>query len=453
MNTRTSHTHSSSHDQMTRRSFLQRLAFTTAGGLATTLFPMGIFRISNALASTSQGKTLVVVFQRGGNDGLNTIIPYSDPEYYNMRPLPTPNDPFNNRGIGIAPPGSGVGAGLDLPGTGFAMHPSLQPLLDLYTNQELAIITSAGSQGSSRSHFTGQDTIEHGFFGLRDGWLNRYLQVMTPPQPVPIQAAGLGTQLATALSGPTVVPSFNDLSSLSFAGLGNSKGRLEQNLSEIYAQHPNATSHNPARFLVHALGPAMLNQVTTIEGIGPAQPQNGATYPNSLFGTQLRDLAHLIRSGLGLEVATVDIGGWDTHNRQGAGGPNGDRQAGRLADWAAGIRAFHDDLGQHMSHVTLLTCTEFGRTVKQNASGGTDHGRGSVYLALGGGIQGGLYHGTAGWVRSLAPEHLDEGRFLMPTVDYRDIFSEILMNHMGVNLTDLETILPGHIPQPVGLFG
>ena len=166
----------------------------------------------------------------------------------------------------------------------------------------------------------------------------------------------------------------------------------------------------------------------------------------------MRDVAHLIRSGLGLEIATVDIGGWDTHENQGAGGTNGRKQASRLADFSGSIRAFVDDLGPKMSDVVLLTCTEFGRTVKQNASGGSDHGRGSVWFVLGANVKGGLYHGQPGWVPSLVEANLDEGRYINPAVNYLDIFSDVLANHFRLNTAELGAVLPGHTHTPVGLF-
>jgi uncharacterized protein (DUF1501 family) len=410
------------------------------------MFPLGALFQGTARAAANAGKTLVVVFQRGGNDGLNTIVPYTDGQYYSMRPRST------SGGIGILPPGSGDGSGLDLPGTGFAMHPSIQPLHTLYTSNRLAIVTAAGFAGSTQSHFTDQDTIEHGLPDQRDGWLNRYLATVPAGGTATLRAAAIGDDVAKALRGPLLVPSFTDLASMSFSRLGTAKAVLDANLRAIYAQDPASTTSNPARSAVHALGPEMLNRVAAIEGIGAAAPQNGAVYPNTGFGREMRDLAHIIRSGLGLEVATVDIGGWDTHDDQGAGGAAANRQAGRLADFSGGIRAFVDDLGPLMNNVVVLTCTEFGRTVRQNASGGTDHGKASVWFLAGGSVKGGLYHGATGWPMSLTEANLDSGRYLRPTVEFRDIFVDILTRHFGVSSGELGAVLPGHVHQPVGLF-
>jgi uncharacterized protein (DUF1501 family) len=427
--------------------FLKRALGVAGAALVSNFLPLA-FLSRTASAATNAGKSLVVVFQRGGNDGLNTIVPYTDPRYYVVRP-----SALNGAGnIGIPPPGGGDGAGINLPGTGFAMHPAIQPFLDLYNNNALAIVTQAGFAGSTQSHFTDQDIIERGLFQATDGWLNRYLQAVGAVGSPSIRAAGMGSDLADSLRGAALVPAMNDLSALSFARLGSSKAPLESNLRALYAQDPQSTSANSYSRAVHVLGPDMLNRVALIEGIGPAAPQNGAMYPSSTYGRQLRDVAHIIRSGLGLEVSTVDIGGWDTHDDQGGGGGATLSQGARLAEFAGGIRAFYNDLGPLMSNVVLLTCTEFGRTVYQNASGGTDHGKGSVWFLLGGGVKGGLYHGAAGFPSSLIDENLDQGRYIRPTVEFRDFFSDVLVQHFGVNPTELNQVFPGHVHVPVGVF-
>jgi uncharacterized protein (DUF1501 family) len=433
-------------EDLSRRTFLKRALGVAGATLVLNFFPSEFLR-RTASAATNAGKTLVVVFQRGGNDGLNTIVPYSDPRYYVVRP-----SALNGAGnIGIPPPGGGDGAGINLPGTGFAMHPAIQPFLDLYNNNTLAIVTQAGFVGSTQSHFTDQDIIERGLFSATDGWLNRYLTTVGAVGSPAIRAAGMGSDLADSLRGNVVVPALNDLSALSFARLGSSKAPLESNLRALYGQDPALTSTNSYSRFVHTLGPDMLNRVASIEAIGQASPQNGAVYPSTTYGRQLRDVAHIIRSGLGLEVATVDIGGWDTHDDQGGGGGASLQQAARFADFAGGIRAFYNDLGPLMSNVVVLTCTEFGRTVYQNASGGTDHGKASVWFVLGGGVKGGLYHGAAGFP-TLIDANLDSGRYIRPTVEFRDLFSDVLVKHFGINVAELGRVFPGHTHVPVGVF-
>ncbi|MBM4127340.1 MAG: DUF1501 domain-containing protein [Nitrospira sp.] len=434
---------------LSRRTLLRRAVGSAAMATMISLFPGLLSSPRKAFAANNAGKTLVVVFQRGGNDGLNTVVPYTDPEYYVMRPRPT----VVGNGIGVLPPGSGDGSGLALPGTGFALHPSMQALMPLYANNQLAIVTRGGFVGSTLSHFTDQDTLERGVFTLQDGWLNRYLQAVPGAGAATIRAASFSNDLADSLRGAVLVPAVNNLRSLSFARLGSSKAPLESNLRAMYAQDPASTTTNPFRNLVHALGPDMLSRVATIEAIGPAAPQNGATYPATGFGNQMRDLAHVIRSGVGLEVATVDLGGWDTHEDQGGAGGFAQVQASRLADFAGGLRAFHDDLGPLMGNVVVMTATEFGRTVKMNASNGTDHAKATVWFLFGGGVRGGFYHGASGWVSSLIPANLDQGRYIAPTVEFRDIYADVLTRHFGATTSEVAAVLPNHTHRPVGLFG
>ena len=174
-------------EDLSRRTFLKRALGVAGATLVLNFFPAEFLRCS-ASAATNAGKTLVIVFQRGGNDGLNTVVPYSDPQYYVVRP-----SALSGAGnIGIPQPGTGDGSGIDLPGTRFAMHPAIQPFLDLYNNNTLAIVTQAGFAGSTQSHFTDQDTIERGLFQATDGWLNRYLQAVGAVGSPTIRAAGMG---------------------------------------------------------------------------------------------------------------------------------------------------------------------------------------------------------------------------------------------------------------------
>ena len=266
-------------EDLSRRTFLKRALGVAGATLVLNFFPAEFLR-RTASAATNAGKTLVVVFQRGGNDGLNTIVPYTDPQYYVVRP-----SALNGAGnIGIPPPGGGDGAGINLPGTGFALHPAIQPFLDLYNNNSLAIVTQAGFAGSTQSHFTDQDIIERGLFQATDGWLNRYLQAVGAAGAPAIRAAGMGSDLADSLRGTVVVPAVNDLTAFSFARLNSAKVPMESNLRALYGQDPASTSTNPYSRLVHTLGPDMLNRVASIEAIGPAAPQNGACIPIRLMG-------------------------------------------------------------------------------------------------------------------------------------------------------------------------
>jgi uncharacterized protein (DUF1501 family) len=191
----------------------------------------------------------------------------------------------------------------------------------------------------------------------------------------------------------------------------------------------------------------MLDNLEVLASLGydSYSPSNGVSYPDNAYGQQLRQIAYLIKAGLGFEVGTVNHNGWDDHvNQGGAEGPH----ANRLTDFAKGIAALYNDLGStHMSNVVILTMTEFGRTAKQNASKGTDHGNASSWFVIGRSVNGGIYGDWPG----LQPENLYLDRYLKHNIDYRDIFSEIITNHLS-NEIGLATVLPNHRYQPVGFL-
>ncbi len=190
--------------------------------------------------------------------------------------------------------------------------------------------------------------------------------------------------------------------------------------------------------LVHASGSEMFEAVKLLKAANPQRylPAHGAEYPRSPFGQRLREIAQLIRCGVGLEVAFADVGGWDTHVNQ--GGTSG-QLAARLRDFGDSIAAFVTDLGDRMDDVLILTMSEFGRMARQNGTGGTDHGHAGAMFAIGGGVRGGRVHGR--WP-GLEREQLHEGRDLALTTDFRAVFSELLVRHMGA--TDLAPVFPGY---------
>ena len=194
-------------------------------------------------------------------------------------------------------------------------------------------------------------------------------------------------------------------------------------------------------------GRVLINDLTVLSGVDPSRyvPANGAAYPNSGFGSQLRQIAQLIKSDLGLEVASLSIGGWDTHSGQGGGQANG-QQAGRHADFANGLGAFYRDLGTRMNDVVVVTMTEFGRTAAENDSNGTDHGHASSWFVIGGNVNGGVYGTWPG----LMTAQLNDGRYLEHSIDFRDVMGEVLTRHMGNS--SLGVLIPSHTFRPVGFL-
>lgn len=390
------------------------------------------------MAQAATGKTLVVVFQRGGCDGLNTVVPYGDDEYYKLRPT-----------IAIAPPNAGdpeaaIPLSDRIHADFFGLHPALAAFDSIYQAGDLAVMPTVHYPEASRSHFDGQAFIESAdTLKTADGWLNRHLS--TSAVAADLRAVGFGGALPQALKGPEIVSAFNNLTHFDLGLPEAEADTLLQNLGPIYGQVPDLRVpyqeplHEFGRVLVHDLD--VVRQITAL----PYAPANGAVYPNSGLGTQMRQTAQLIKAGVGLEIAALSIGGWDTHGNQGGGNTDG-VQARRFADFAGSLAAFYDDLGSLMQDVLVLTMTEFGRTAKENGSRDTDHGNAATWLAMGGAVTGGIYGAWPG----LREEQLYRGRYLSHTIDYRDVLGEVLTKHLGNGA--LNFLLPGHAYQPVGFL-
>jgi len=416
---------------MDRRVFMKSgaLALVTMGlspsFLRRTAF--GADLMSGAtLKGAARGKTLICLFQRGAADALNVVVPHGEAAYYRLRPniaIPRPS-------LAAGPAGA-----IDLDGF-FGLHPALAPMKPLWDQGILAPIHAVGSPSATRSHFDAQDFMETGTpdnKGTRDGWLNRYLAVKGTCEAncahdakvSPFRAVAMTQQTPRMLEGPAPTIAINSLAEFSVRATGPAADRLE-------ALYRTGTAD-----VVHAAGGEMFEAVKILKSANPQKylPQNNASYPNSQFGTRLKQIAQLIKSDVGLEVAFADVGGWDTHVNQGA---STGQLAGRLDDFARAISALVTDLGDRMADVAIVTMSEFGRTVRQNGNGGTDHGHASALFVIGGDVKGKKVYGK--WP-GLEPEQLYEGRDLALTTDFRSVFSEVAAKHLGA--TRLETIFPG----------
>ena len=375
--------------------------------------------------SALRGKTLICLFQRGAADALNVVVPHGEAAYYRLRPA-----------IAIPQPArvAGPAGAIDLDGF-FGLHPSLAPLKPLWDQGILAPVHAVGSPSATRSHFDAQDYMETGTpdnKGTRDGWLNRYLAVKgtceagcTDHGASPFRAVAMTQQTPRMLEGPAPTIAMNSLDEFSVRATGPAADRLE------------ALYRTGSADVVHAAGGEMFEAVKILKSANPQKyaPQNNAVYPASQFGQRLKQIAQLIKSDVGLEVAFADVGGWDTHVNQ--GGSTG-QLAARLDDFSRSIAALVTDLGDRMGGVTIMTMSEFGRTVRQNGNGGTDHGHASALFVIGGDVKGKKVYGK--WP-GLEPEQLYEGRDLALTTDFRSVFSEVAAKHLGANRMD--TIFPG----------
>lgn len=406
---------------------VDRRLFVKAGGLA--LVSLGIdpiFLTRAAYAgrrprSGGRGKTLVCVFQRGAVDGLSMIVPHGESRYYEERPR-----------IAVARPGRANGA-LDLDGH-FGFHPALAPLHPLYRSGGLAVVHAVGSPDATRSHFDAQDYMETGTPGrksTRDGWLNRHMAHARDHRDTPFRGVAIGPRMPRALRGAAPALAIDDLRAFGLRGRPGARDRLTAAFEEMYA---GATTG-----LLATSSEEAFEAVRMLRAADPARrsPAHGAEYPASPFGRAMRQIASLIASDLGVEIAFADVGGWDTHVNQGAA----DGQlAARLNDLALTLAAFAQDLGEGMADVTVLTMSEFGRTIAENGNGGTDHGHGTAMLVLGGATRGGRVYGR--WP-TLEVAQRFEGRDLAVTTDFRDLFSEVLVKHLGG--TDPSAVFPGYV--------
>jgi uncharacterized protein (DUF1501 family) len=411
-----------------RRVFLKNGAFAFVSlGFA----PPFLARTAFATDRSGRAKRLIAIFQRGAVDGLSVVVPFGEAEYYRARPS-----------IAIPRPHSGDNAAIDLDGF-FGFNPRLQPLKPLWDSGQLAIVHACGSPDSTRSHFDAQDYMETATPGVKstsDGWLNRYLQARRIESATPFRAVALTPQLPRMLQGLAPALALNQIGRFSLRA-GQSTDALGAALEAEYAAAADS--------ILNGTGREAFDAIRMLKTTDPSkyEPDHGADYPPSPFGQALRQIAQLTKASVGLEVAFADVGGWDTHVNQGAA----QGQLGRrLDDFARAIAALVVDLGDRMADTVVLTMSEFGRAVKENGNRGTDHGHGNAMTVIGGGVRGRRVYGT--WP-GLEVERRYDGRDLAVTTDFRDVFSEVVVRHLGI--ADAHPIFPGYAVQPAkfpGLF-
>ncbi len=384
----------------------------------------------NRITGGRRRKTLIAIFQRGAVDGLNVVVPYGEKNYYELRPT-----------LAIPKPQAGnADAAINLDGF-FGLHPALAGFKPLWDAKQLAIVHASGSPDTTRSHFDAQDYMESGTPGLKattDGWLNRYLQTKPEAKASPFRAVAMTQNLPRTLQGKASALAISNLNDFTIRAGANSAS-LQGGFESIYDQS--------VKDVLQGTGKETFEAVNYLKRVNPTQykPEHGAQYPRGRFGDSLLQIAQLIKAGVGLEVAFTDIGGWDTHLNQ--GGARG-QLAGRLQELGAGITALVTDLGQRMDDVVILTMSEFGRTVRENGTRGTDHGHANAMLVIGNGVRGGKIHGD--WP-GLKNDQLYEGRDLALTTDFRDVFGEIVQKQLGNS--DLKDIFPGYQTSPAKFRG
>jgi len=425
--------------KITRRFFLR-----SSGALATYcgLAPLGF---SNPPATVKEGKTLVVVFLRGGADGLNLVVPHASDAYYKLRGW-----------MAVPMPGRENGA-LELDGE-FGLNPVAAPLLPFFDAGTGLALHAVGHARNSRSHFEEQDVWETGVVGNTvhsDGWLNRHLQ--TSEGHGPIRAVSLGDTLPRVLRGEAPALAVRELSELS---LGSKSGdedamfaaleRASRGASGELRGESRGDAPSSARELLERSGAETIEALRTLRQALARTPPSQVVYPETGLGRRLRDAATLIRVGVGVEVLNVDFGGWDTHRNQGAQSGPYARLVGELS---GALAAFLNDLEHRLDDVLVLVVSEFGRTAAINGTAGTDHGWGNCALAFGGPVLAagrGRPRKLIGTWPGLGRGQLNEGRDLRHTTDFRDLFAEAVGQHLGNER--LTEVLPEHEFQRVGVI-
>ena len=384
---------------------------------------------------------LLVIFLRGGIDGLNLVPPTTHPDrqYYEI----ARND--------IQVPLSGSFAALDV-GGGFGLHRGAQRLHELYQDGNVAIVQATGmTTVSTRSHFDAMEFMELGTPGSSSsssGWLARHLSTATNlPTEVIMPSLAVGSLEPTSLLGSEDTASLGNVNNFSLQmGPGQWRSAHRTALRQLI--------NNGSTGLHFSCGRALdAVDIVELNVDGGYTPENGAQYPSGSFGNNLRAIAQIIKIGLGLRIATLDLGGWDTHNGQGNDG--GGFFFDNVEQLSEGLHAFYTDMDggggtpSYNPRITTVVMSEFGRRLRENANNGTDHGSGNNMLVIGGSVNGGLYGNWPG----IADEQLFDNADLAVTTDYRQVLTEILVRRL--NNTAIGTIFPGYVPdyQNVGPLG
>jgi uncharacterized protein (DUF1501 family) len=401
---------------MRRRDFLKLSA--AAGGLSFVSFGRSAWAVQNSAAGQER---LVVVFLRGAVDGLNVVVPYSEQEYYDLRPT-----------IAIARPGQNDGA-LDLDGR-FGLHPALASLMPMWKDRSVAFVHAAGSPDESRSHFEAQAYMETGTPGVRttqDGWMNRVLAAL-PGKHAPTEAVNFGKTTPKILDGAMPVASIS--------GHGEYGGREEMTAprldSATNAVFDRLYAGNDAISVAYREGRSAQTQLMSDLSRDMMEAAGGAPSAKG-FPEDAAKLCGLMRQDPTIQLAFFGLSGWDTHVREGAAEG---QLANHLKPLGEGLAQLRTGLGDTYGRTVVLVISEFGRTARENGNAGTDHGHGNAMWMMGGPVGGGKVYGE--WP-GLDEENLHEQRDLAVTTDFRTVVSGVLARHLKLDGSQLATVFPG----------
>jgi uncharacterized protein (DUF1501 family) len=370
-------------------------------------------------------KKLIVIFLRGAVDGLNVVIPYGDANYYQWRST-----------IAVPRPGQDSGV-IDLDGY-FGLHPALSPLQELWQQRKLAFVHSIGSPDATRSHFDAQDYMESGTPGRKataDGWMSRLLSVLPGPSTA-TRAINLGSVTPRIFSGQALAANIGTGASAARPTLLD-RPQVGQAFDRLYqGEDKFAKAYQQAQVAHKDMMASMDEEMRVANG--------GAPLPNG-FPNDVSLLAKLMRNDSRVQLAFMALGGWDTHANQGAATG---QLANRLLPLGQGLAALTQNLGPLLDDTMIVVMSEFGRTVRQNGNGGTDHGHGNVMWLIGGKLAGGKVHGR--WT-GLGTSDLYEGRDLAVTTDFREVLAQIAEQHLGLSDSQLQRLFPAMAVRSVDL--
>jgi uncharacterized protein (DUF1501 family) len=317
----------------------------------------------------------------------------------------------------------------------------MKPLYSVFDEGRLAIVQAVGSDNTTGSHFEAQDQMEHGEGAgerLGGGWLGRYIRARGSNPFSALSAVTIGPTISESLRGATSANAIRGVDEIQINVPSADSSGVAQALATLYSAEVGFLNQ-PGRSTLD-----LLNRTEALRGRS-YWPESGAEYPDTEFGRGLREIARLIKADLGLEVACIDLGGWDTHFFQGS---IGGLLANVISELSHALAAFDADIERHHNRVTTLVMTEFGRRIYENVSLGTDHGRGFALLAIGGEkINGGRIIGD--W-SGLVNDDSEGPGGLRIDYDYRSVLAELLTGVMSLN--DVSAVFPGLEPAPIGLI-
>lgn len=403
---------------ITRRALLSQLAFAAPSAV-----------------EDAGRHTLVCVFLRGGADTLNMLVPYADDSYYRQRPS-----------LAIKKPGMGAEAAIKL-NDHYALHPAMQSLEGAFKEGRFGAVQAVGTDNTSGSHFDCQDQMEHGDSmkgqPAGGGWLGRFLRTRASEKQSALSAVAIGTVLPESLRGAPAVSVLEHLSDIAIKAPTGDPAAVVAALQSLYGADVTLLGERGKETI------DLFKRVSALQGKDYA-PEHGVEYPKDSFASGLREIARLIKAAVGLEVACIDVNGWDTHFFQGSASGS---QAERISTLAAGLAAFDADLKSHRANYTIMITTEFGRRIYENASLGTDHGRGFAFMALGAKVRGGQVHGP--WPIQAYEDvnvNLPGPGGIKHQTDFRIVFGEVLRSAFGLSPEAAAKVFPGVTMNPLGLM-